>query len=348
MRLPLVRNVHHNTSEEIMNGQKDQTGLGIDMLDMGDCEVEKAVVGGEGTKRRELLIKAAMEIRTEQDVAQAERLGFGPRCLVAASLPYRNPKTEQLKNGCWLRTNGNYSLLIQGGERGLPYGSYPRVFLIWLTGEAVRTKNRRIGMGRSFAEFCRKLGIDRSRGKRGAGKAMLDQIDKFLSSRAAFINHEVNGAKNITRKSLMQFSDEYTLFWDQNSPEQCTLYESEIILTEKFFQEITTHYVPLDMCAVAALKQSPLELDIYQWLAYRMYTLDKPTRPSWEQLYVQFGSSYKEEDLRFFKRDFIKALKAVTTVYPWVKLNVENDGLLLLPSPTPVNKTKLVLLGNKK
>ncbi|MFX5570690.1 replication protein RepA, partial [Acinetobacter baumannii] len=82
---------------------------------------------------------------------------------------------EQLINGAWLRHNGNYALWVQGGINGIPFGIYPRLFVMWLTSEALRTGSRKIHTGGTFAEFCRKLNIDRSRGKRGAGKALIEQ-----------------------------------------------------------------------------------------------------------------------------------------------------------------------------
>lgn len=264
-------------------------------------------------------------------------LGFAPRCLVSASLPYRNPKPEQLENGCWVRRNGDYTLWIQGGANGLPYGSYPRVFMIWLTGEAVRSKSRYIDPGRSYREFCRALKIDPSLGKRGSARSMLEQIDRLLSSRAASIKTTTTDKKThgIDTKFL-PFADEIHLWWstDYRNPEQGALFDSQIVLTQLFFDEITSHYVPLDMRAVAILRNSPLELDVYQWLAQRMFTLRQPSYLTWPQLLGQFGSSFGRT--RDFKTAFLGALKTVYTVYPGLNVTPTDSGLALRPSPTPV------------
>lgn len=287
------------------------------------------------TTRHDRIVNAAVEIQT-LDSVDADELGFGPKCLVAASLPFRNVRPEQLQNGCWVRTNGNYTLSIQPGEVGMPYGSYPRIFAIWLTREALRTKSRYISLRRSFAEFCRAVDIDRSRGRNGAGRRMVDQIDRLLSSRAAFINHAKSGTKHALKKEFLQLSTEFSLFWDEESSGQCTIFESTVVLTQEFFDEITTHNIPLDMRVVACLKQSPLALDIYQWLAYRFYTLRNPSYPSWQQLFAQFGSSYAKAQLRFFKRDFLKALKTVLVLVQHFRVEESETGLVLLPSRTPI------------
>jgi hypothetical protein len=286
-----------------------------------------------GEIKKKSIIDASVEIGMNPIRAdEIADTSWGAKCLVAAALPYRNPKPEQLQNGAWVRHNGNYTLWIQGGPEGLPYGAYPRIFTIWLTTEAVRTQSRRLETAGSFKEFCRKIEIDTSRGKRGSGRLFIEQANRLLSSRAAFITGSFDEGR--IKKEFLQFTDEFELFFDISNPDQISLFESEIVLTEKFYTEITTHSIPLDMRAVTALRQSPLELDIYQWLAYRMYSLKGRATPTWQQLYDQFGASYKE--VRFFKRDFLKALHMVKAVYEGVKIDYGDNGLILLPSPTPV------------
>jgi hypothetical protein len=235
-----------------------------------------------------------------------------------------------------MRKNGDYTLWIQGGPQGIPYGAYPRLFVIWLTSEAVRTGSRRITTGANFSEFCRKINIDRSRGKNGAGRRLIEQADRLLSSRAAFITGDLDGAHSKTTEFL-SFAEEFTLFFDHSeNGQQNSLFQSEIVLTEKFFNEITAHCIPLDLRAVLSLQQSPLELDIYQWLAYRMFSLRKPSHPTWKQLHNQFGSNYGR--MVDFRANFLKALESVKNVYHKANVEVKTEGLVLHPSPTPVPK----------
>ncbi len=290
------------------------------------------------TKKQKSLIQAAVDIQTLSAV-EADELGFGAKCLVATCLPYRNPKPEQLINGCWTRTNGHYSLWVQGGIDGIPYGSYPRLFAIWLTTEATRTRSRQIELGSSFRAFCRQLEIDTSTGKRGAGKLLMEQIDKFLGARIGFINKR----EGYVSKKQMEFSEEYHLFWDVEGEDK-QFRDAAIVLSERFFTEITTHHIPVDMRAVVQIKQSAQALDIYQWLAYRIHNLNisskKSARPTWEQLNQQFGGNYAS--LRHFKEEFIAKLRVVKTVYPEAKVIPQDEGLLLLASPTPVRALKVI------
>src|SRR4028118_1848844 len=74
------------------------------------------------------------------------------------------------------RTSGNATLRIEAGalydgkrfiEQPLPYGTKPRLILVYLSGQAIRTKSRNIDVGESMREFLLRLGIDPSGGPRG-------------------------------------------------------------------------------------------------------------------------------------------------------------------------------------
>ena len=90
-------------------------------------------------------------------------------------------------------------------------------------------------------------------------------------------------------------ADRTELWWNERKPDESTLWESKIYLSEPFFNEIIRHPVPLDMNTLTALKRCSLGLDLYLWLAYRTFTLRAPLRLTWKQVYRQFGLGWKEQ-----------------------------------------------------
>ena len=44
------------------------------------------------------------------------------------------------------------------------------------------------------------------------------------------------------------------------------------------------------MNVLKALKRSPLGLDLYTWLSYRTFSLNRPLPLSWKKVYRQFGA----------------------------------------------------------
>ena len=85
-------------------------------------------------------------------------------------------------------------------------------------------------------------------------------------------------------------ADRGAFWWNERKPDQPSLWESKIELGEKFFNEIISHPVPLNMNTLKALKRSTLGLDLYLWLVYRTFSLRAPQRLTWRQVYRQFGS----------------------------------------------------------
>ncbi len=79
-------------------------------------------------------------------------------------------------------------------------------------------------------------------------------------------------------------------------------------------------------------------MDVYTWLTYRMSYTERRTRPiPWASLMLQFGSNFRNDQaVRDFKKAFLKALKAVAVVYPQAQVDVKDNGLVLIPSPTHI------------
>src|SRR5262249_6474390 len=49
-------------------------------------------------------------------------------------------------------------------------------------------------------------------------------------------------------------------------------YENVIVLSDEFFEEVTSHPIPTDLEAVRLLASAPAVLDLFVWLSYRCFT----------------------------------------------------------------------------
>ena len=140
-----------------------------------------------------------------------------------------------------------------------------------------------------------------------------------------------------TNEIGFRIADSHELFWSPKSPEQSTLFESTVTLSENFFKEISAYSVPVDIRALNALKRSPMALDTYCWLTYRMSCLVKNTEIPWGVLALQFGSDYART--RDFKRYFIEQLGIVHGIYPGANFEVGEKGLILKPGKPHIPKS---------
>ena len=279
----------------------------------------------------ERLINDALAIESESAL-EAGALGFMARAMVQATLPHKQVAGNEFE-----RRNGNYSLSIMAPSSiGLPYGTIPRLLLAWLTTEAVKTKSRELELGDSLSGFMAELDMMPTGGRWGSITRLKDQSRRLFASSITAVYENGPGFAVINQA----VADRAQFWWDNKHPEQAGLWKSTVTLSENFFNEVIDRPVPIDMRAIRALKKSPLALDIYSWLTYRMSYLKSPTVISWAGVAMMLGSSYAE--LRDFKKAFLNELRKVLLVYPNANVEVLPDGLRIKPSLThiPMNKGK--------
>ena len=78
-----------------------------------------------------------------QEAKEAGSLGYMARVLVQATMPHK-----KFNGDVFERRNGAFSMaIIAHPGMGLPYGTYPRLLLTWLTTEAVKTKTPELVLG---------------------------------------------------------------------------------------------------------------------------------------------------------------------------------------------------------
>ena len=107
-------------------------------------------------------------------------------------------------------------------------------------------------------------------------------------------------------------------------------------LSEAFFNEIVNHPVPLDMNTLQALKRSPLGLDLYLWLTYRIFALATPQRLTWRRMYQQFSAhpaqAHDKETIQNFRRKVLRELKKIKIAWPESNYLTAPGVLILYPS----------------
>jgi hypothetical protein len=279
--------------------------------------------------------KRLIEAHTDILAGPADDIAFSHSVLCQTSLPYK-PTDERV----WIRDQGNVSLLIEAGrarhpdtgkwvELPLPHGEKPRLVMLHLNGEALRTGSPIIDVEGSMTAFVRALGIDTN------GRNLRTLRDQLARLAAAHILFGI-GSKTIKTDVI----DAFDLWWPDDA-KQRTMWPSTVQLAPRYFDSLTKHAVPLDSRAVAALAHSALDLDIYTWLAQRLHRIPKgkPQTITWQALKSQFGPDYGR--LIDFRRKFVLALRTVLTAYPSARIEEADAGLVLWNSPPPVLKKQV-------
>jgi hypothetical protein len=140
--------------------------------------------------------------------------------------------------------------------------------------------------------------------------------------------------------SNLLLAEEFELWWTPQKLPQSSLGQSGVTLSQRFFEQLVEAPVPLDLRAIKALKRSPLSLDLYAWATRRVSYLRRPLRISWASFQLSFGAGYAEtpQGRSRFRGNAIEALRRVKVVYPQLKIQIQQDGVLLYPSPTHIPK----------
>jgi len=134
--------------------------------------------------------------------------------------------------------------------------------------------------------------------------------------------------------SNLLLAEEFDLWWTPQKLPRTPLPQSNVTLSQKFFDQLVEAPVPLDLRAIRALKRSPLALDLYVWATRRASYLERPTLISWEALRRSFGAGYAEtpQGRVKFRAKTLDAFGRVCRVYSELRLEIKKGGVLLLPS----------------
>ena len=265
--------------------------------------------------------------------------GFMARMMALCSLPRTNPGDRHQ----YTRVNGPYKLIMSTtGEYKLPFGHLPRLLMAWISTEAVRTQSRVLVLGDSLSDFMRELGIYSSDGK--AYTRLRNQMERLFNASVRLIYEDKHGKQFVSSA----IADRGEFWWDPKRPNERVLWNSKIRLGEDFFNEIINHPVPLDLNTLTALKRSPLGLDLYLWLTYRIFALRAPQRLTWRQVYRQFGAhpdkANEKRTVQNFRSEALRELKKIKLAWPGLIYTTAPGVLILWPSTpaiAPLNQGQL-------
>lgn len=269
-----------------------------------------------------------------------------PAVLCQVGLP-RSPVAgssfERVSGGVFMRVAAGAVFDGKGFvTQPVPYGIRPRLALIHIATEAVRTNSRTVDVGGSVNAFLTELGLNNGakayrqmRSQMTALAACTLTLGRTESRTIAGQSRDV--AVTLEAKPFRQFEA-----WIDNSGNQPSLWPTAIELTDDFFHAIKETAVPLKPTALAQLSHSALALDIYTWLAHRLWRVRKGgSRVSWAALQEQFGGEYA--DRKAFKLQFRKRLLEALAAYPEAKVELVNGGIALQASPPPIPRTRAVV-----
>ena len=319
------------------NNDKGLTRIG-DILRRGPEELRPP----SPTKIR--LVEASTTISHKAPDRDNNEIAYHHTVFCQMALPYR-----QVEQRVWERSNGYVQISVEAGrtfnpdedhwvDLPIPFGPKARIIMIHLDTEAVMKQSRRVDIRDSMTAFVKTL-----QGRSPTGP----ELRKFRAQSAAissatfrlFSTEEPQAPQQANFPIVSGFE-----LWYPKDERQHTLWPSYVELSEKYYNTLINHAVPLDHRAIAALQHNALALDIYKWLAQRLCRVSSgvPSFLPWPAVQCQFGQGYTQ--IRFFRRVFLKTLKMVMLEYPAARVGADGHGLTLHRSRPPVSP-KVISVG---
>jgi hypothetical protein len=226
-----------------------------------------------------------------------------------------------------MRKNGDALLTIHpgyasnGGQpecMGFPFGATARWLLIYVLTESVRQQSPRVSLGESLTSFLRALGLP-AEGRRV--RVVRDQLQRLLcaSIRFTFRDHAMLAGRNLSLASDF-------FLWRNEDGQRALGFAT---LSDSLFRDLVAHPIPLDIGAVRVLRDSPLAIDLFVWLSFRLRKLRHPLSLSWFSIQGQFGADYTE--MKEFARNVRKELRRVHAVWPSLRTSFYRGGVTFFP-----------------
>lgn len=280
---------------------------------------------------------------------EPQRIAYSHSILCQTSLPLKN--TGDLRT--WKSRNGTSVVLLKAGdvydpskadtvEVGLPYGAKPRLVLLHLNSQAIKTQSPIIDVEESLYAFLKALGIAPTGNEY---RRVKDQLSRLAAASITLGRTEADGSGSTKYAKIVE---EMNVFFPKDH-HQRMLWPSTVQLSQSYFQSLCIHAVPLDHRALHLLRDSALELDLYAMLAERLHRIPpgKPQFVPWDALSAQYGTGFAR--VRDFKKHFLRHLQNVQVVYKAARLEEtkaddgHSQGITLFHSQPPVLKKNVVV-----
>jgi hypothetical protein len=309
-------------------------GLSVNLIPAGSTTAHQKKnifkpIKGDLSKRQKNLIEDSLEIEQE-DARKIGAMGYMTRMLVQATLPHKDPRLPL--GQLYSRNTGKLLMTVAptSPKHGIPYGSIPRLIIAWLCTEVVLNKDRilldrTISLGNTQSDFLKKLQMHNNGNDIRRFKDQCLRLFKSVIS----VEYTADGHGDLSKRLLI--SDQSDVFWHPIKANQRSLWESSLELSEGFCKEVIDAPVPIDMRVYHSLRKSPMSMDIYAWLTYRMFVLRRSGKPfiliPWMGLKAQIGAGYgnDRQGLYDFKANFIERLREVLAFYPAARDAVQDE-----------------------
>lgn len=308
-------------------------------------------LGGRIQKQNQEIDQVFQNARDEVDRGYAHSLMTGTLFPVSPL-----PKSQ---NSYTVERRGDARYILMAGtdartnEVLMPYGIYPRLIMCWVAEQIRKAPNgatdtfdpqtRRVTIP-SITRMMRELRI---RGGGTSRRRFMEQLYGVLTSSIIMVT-DIGGEDNPHEQHSepIPMATKITV----PRPENPSSYsKSSFVLNEAVYQVFAKNSMPYVKAVMEHLVSkggSVMRFDLYLWLSDTAPNISAPLSNKWDYLHQTFGRNYTHE--KDFRVNFVKALREIEKVYPSLRYEVSDWGLLVFPSPKQLRPNGTVNIESAK
>jgi hypothetical protein len=149
--------------------------------------------------------------------------------------------------------------------------------LFQFPGDAGHQQKSQMIQFKSAAEMLETFGMSKG-GKEY--RRLVAAFERTLGATIFFGTDSLTSNAKVVHRARFNFFSEARIWYNRGSEDRLLgePYENIIVLSNEFFEEVTTHPIPTDLEAVKLLSSAPAVLDLFVWLSYRCFTSKGPER----------------------------------------------------------------------
>ena len=281
-----------------------------------------------------------IEHMREMTIEERDALGFFGDMLANCVFPYTKPKDDSKP---YFKRNGRKVLSITPGNTmdmetgeafyyGLPYGKMARLVMVYICSEIARTGEQRVELGENMGSFLRAIGYENDTKNR---RALIEQCRRLFMANILYT--ESTDDATLLQKPENMGSE--MLLWNKNDKSNDRdLIPSYVMVNNKFYNSVMDNPRPVDLGVLGEMQSDILGIDLYLWLTYRVFRLQKDTRNtkaeiSWEQLNIQFSNTARTRD---FKKRAIDSINKIKNYWTGLNIEYKDDKIVIKESTLSV------------
>ena len=284
---------------------------------------------GDGTRGIIRSPQSAIVLPDKRESA-TQNIGFASRPFVLCGLPIKRPAKGVLMHE---RRNGQFLLQVTGHPQyGVPWGQ-DRLVPIFLATLAIRQQNQIITF-HSAADMLDVFGMQQGGSQY---RRLIGAFQRVFGATIFFGTDTQREKAAVMQQARFNFMREARIWYSRDSSQEVLRggFENEIVLSDEFFREVTTHSIPTDLEAAKALSSAPAALDLFMWLSYRCFTAKAQERVP---LFGDFGlagqlGSGEYARPRKFRERLDGWLVLVRALWPDCPAHISASGDYLLVQP---------------